>query len=290
MRITRERANLAKDSKQFGSYDDIGVAFDKLGRDDEALQTMARKRAILPGLGSKDKANREAWYRYFANAGTFRAHRFLRAGAPPAKLAEMRTARAQIKRAIELKPDAHFGRERYQIMAMDWIIARKSGKTKKTLGEWIAARDGWQKLWPGTVDKARARAVEGLSGLIVLGGAWQSPDVFEALGAALEPAQSVTLRHLALLRAQELLQKGHPSVGGLDQQQLLRARMANEGVGQAVNRANFAALDALFQDLRGEAEGWNVARQNWMLARLRGGAHPDTDAQFWNGYCSNWIV
>ena len=285
MRVKRERAQLASNPRQFGLYDDIGVALDKLGRDDQALQTMKRKRALLPPFDASDKTNREHWYRTFANEGTFRAHQFLKAGAPLAKLGELKTARAQIKRAIEIKPDAHWGRERYQLMAMDWIIARKSDKTKKTLGQWIEARDGWKPV-DGTQtlgSSGRKRAVEGLSGLIVLGGAWESPDVFEALGVALETRDGVTLRYMALQRAQELLDAGQPSLGEL-KDEIAEAIWADNYETIHVNLQNYPRLDALFIQLRADAANWNGARQDWMIAKLKTGSHPDTDATFWQGY------
>ena len=285
MRIERERAALAGAPTNFGLYDDIGVALDKLGRDDEALQTMKRKRAVSPAFNANNKANREIWYRTFANEGTFRAHRFLKWGAPVEKLGEMKTARAQIKRAIEIKPDAHFGRERYQLMAMDWIIARKSGKTQKTLGEWTAGRDGWKPYTERETlaDMGRKRAVEGLSGLIVLGGAWQSPDVFEALGAALHASDSVTLRYLALQRARELLDAGKPSLGDL-KAKIGEEIWADEYETIHVNIQNYPRLDKLFKELRTDADAWNLMRQNWMITKLEIGKHPDTNANFWDGY------
>ena len=285
MRIERERAQLAKNRRQFNLHDDIAVALDKLGRDDEALQTIERKRALLPAFNPGDKSNREHWYRYFANAGTFRAHRYLKSGAPLAKLGEMKTARAQIKRAIEIKPDAHFGRERYQLMAMDWILARKSKKTQKTLGEWIGGRDGWKPFtYKETLAQTgRGRAVEGLSGLIVLGGAWQSPDVFEALGAALNASDGVTLRYLALQRARELLDAGQPSFGDL-KSKIGEEIWSNEYGQIHVNIQNFPRLDTLFIELRADADNWNITRQNWMLAKLKTGVHPDSYANFWQGY------
>ena len=288
MRIARERAALAGAPTKFGSYDDIGVALDKLGRDDEALQTMRAKRAITPAFNANDKANREIWYRTFANEGTFRAHRFLKAGAPVARLGEMKTARAQIKRAIEIKPDAHFGRERYQLMAMDWIIARKSKETEKTLGEWMAGRDGWKEV-NGTntlKNSNRERAVEGLSGLIVLGGAWESPDVFEALGAALETKDGVTLRYVALLRVQELLDEGKKSFWQFEGSSNILSDDYSflDDYGIAIRHENQNKLTELNQQLRTDAIQWNAARQAWMTAKLKNGAHPDVDANFWSGY------
>ncbi len=249
---------------------------------------MARKRALLPAFNAKNSANKEAWYRYFANAGTFRAHRFLRAGAPSQKLGETKTARAQIKRALQIKPNAHFGREKYQLMAMDWIIARKSKRTKDTLGQWIARGDKWKPIGRDTTlaNSGRKRAVEGLSGLIVLGGAWESPDVFEALGAALETRDSVTLRYIAFLRAQELLDKNKPSWA--ESKQISEALNPNGSAlfdyRYAVNAINASNLEELFFRCRTEAEGWNALRQEWMTAKLKRGLHPDTNSNFWESY------
>lgn len=288
MRIARERAALKSNPRQFGLYDDIGVALDKLGRDNEALQTMNAKRALLPAFDANDKTNRENWYRYFANAGTFRAHRYLKAGALKEKLSEMKMARAHIKRAIEIKPDAHFGRERYQLMAMDWVIARKNEATKKALGEWIKGRDDWKEVDNEQTLKSsgRKRAVEGLSGMVVLGGAWESPDVFEALGAALETKDGVTLRYLALSRAKELLENGKPSLAKLTLQSLQLLPEAGElyDYGVGVNDMNQGDVAQMFVHLRAEADSWNLARQNWALNKLEGGTHPDNDANFWRGY------
>ena len=289
MRIARERAALAGAPKQFGLYDDIGVALDKLGRDDEALQTMNAKRALLPAFNANDKANKEAWYRTFANEGTFRAHRFLKAGAPVERLDEMKTARAQIKRAIEIKPDAHFGRERYQLMAMDWIIARKSGKTKDTLGQWIARSDKWKQVDGSQTlaSSGRKHAVEGLSGLIVLGGAWESPDVFEALGSALETTDAVTLRYAAFQRVREIQKQGKRSLSHPDMVYWNGADVAPsslEYVGIGIRWKNEAPMEKLFINLRRDADNWNRDRQEWMTAKLKTGAHPDADANFWQGY------
>jgi tetratricopeptide (TPR) repeat protein len=145
MRIRRSLALLKKNPRQFGLYDDIGAAYDRLHRSDEALGIMEKKRALLPPYSAKNPSVEEAWYRYYANAGTFRAHRWLGAGAKVQSLAEMKQARDYIKRAIQIKPNAHFGREKYQLMTMDWIIAtrERKGSGAGRLGDWISKRDNW---------------------------------------------------------------------------------------------------------------------------------------------------
>lgn len=55
--------------------DDIGVASDRLGRCDEAIEFMARKRRLLDSL-PKSEQRAEHEYRYLANLGTFHIHRW----------------------------------------------------------------------------------------------------------------------------------------------------------------------------------------------------------------------
>ena len=288
MRIRRSLTELKKNPRNFGLYDDIAAAYDRLHQSDDALKIMAKKRALLPPFDAKNAPVKEAWYRYYANAGTFRAHRFL--SQKSGDLNEMKTARAMIQRAIEIKPNAHFGREKYQFMAMDWIVAVKSGETIETLGHWIGAYDGWEGKWEqaGT-DKAMKKATEGLSGLIFLGAAWQSVDVFEALAKTLEREDGVTLRHLALLRCAELLREGRGSLVP----KAFNLAIANDAMqnsvygnwtGVAVNRENRESVNDLFPKLRAESEVWSGQRSTFMLARLEKGSHPDTDSQFWQGW------
>ncbi len=286
MRIRRSLKALQKNPRSFGLYDDIGVAYDRLHRDDAALQIMAKKRALLPRFDAKNAKLKEAWYRYYANAGTFHAHRFL--GAKSQNIQEMQTARNFIKRAIEIKPNAHFGREKYQLMAMEWILAlhERKGKNVFSLGRWIADRDKWEDATLAIKFPQRQQAVEGLNGLIVLGAAWESPDIFQALSDSLAYSDGVTLRYLALLRLREIFQNGKTSlnplsltVGGIEAD-LKYPNLTNIDV----NDTNRKALDELFPKLRAEAESWNSKRQSYMLTRLQKGNHPDTDSKFWSDW------
>lgn len=284
MRVRRVQTELAKNPRHWALYDDIGVALSRLGRNSEALKWMAKKRATLPAFNAKDKANKEAWYRYFANAGTFHAHHWLQTR-DAKNLAEMRLARDQIRRAIQIKPDAHFGREKYQLMAMEWILADPKNK-KISLAQYIAEKDAWLDKEGQSVPEKREKAVEGLSGLIVLGAAWESVDVFHALASALETKNGVTLRYLALLRCRELVQNGKKSLSGLQQadiqQNLNYSDLEDWGIG--INETNKPTLDNLFVTLRNDADGAYLRRLEWMVPRLNASRHPDTDAKFWNGW------
>ncbi len=305
MRMGRVERELSSKPRQFGLYDDLAVAHDRLGDDETAMRVMAQKRAVLPAFDASDKDNKEAWYRYFANEGTFRAHRFLHNGAKLQNIAELKRGRAEIARAIQIKPNAHFGRERVQLMVMDWIMACKQKKTSKRLGEWIEARDNWDIVYDDArhkgdspaqiVAKAKHRreTAEGLAGLVVLGAAWSSPDVFEALGQALYVEDTVDLHYMALLRCRELLQSGSKSFVGLSDDQIDPAHNVFPGEGEdfdmemrgiGVNATNQGTLTALYPQLRDEADQWNARRAKWMEAKFEQGKHPDTDANFWQSF------
>ena len=89
-------------------YDDLAVAYEKLGKHDEALATMDSKDKIESGL-----------YETAANRGTFLIH----AGRLDEGLKE-------IERAIEINPDAHFGREIYQKLLVEYVLdSQIDGKT-----------------------------------------------------------------------------------------------------------------------------------------------------------------
>lgn len=286
MRIERVQAELKAHPRDFGLYDDLAVAHDKLGDDEAALKVMARKRALLPVFNAKDKANKEAWYRYFANDGTFRAHRFLHDGAQASRIGEMKAAREEIKRALQIKPNAHFGREKYQLAVMDWVVATKLKKREDALADFLSERfrfdDGYD-MPRHPLDHNRREAAQGLSGLIVLGAAWQSPDVFDALATALESRPTIALSYLARHRSQELLQNGAHSLQPKAVLPLyeywLRDRM-----GRGLNDENAGTLDAFYPKLRAEAEDWNTSRTKWMEDRFARGQHSDTDANFWKGW------
>ena len=155
------------------------------------------------------------------------------------------------------------------------------------MAQWIEIRDDWK--WLGAKDENRKRAVEGLSGMVVLGGAWESPDIFEALARSLSSGDSVTLRHISILRAQELLMNGNPSLGGLKPQTFTVILRENDGMGlgQKISQKNYIPLASLFSELRYEADNWNSARQWWMMTEMKEGKHPDITANFWQNYQEN---
>ncbi|MGV3617664.1 MAG: hypothetical protein ACO1SV_20250 [Fimbriimonas sp.] len=273
-RIKRVEGEIGANPGRLDLYDDVAVAYDRLGDSDTALKWMVRKRAQLDAKGGKIVPKKgktpldplsDAWYRYYANIGTFRMHRWLGEGGKEARLKEATQARAEIDKALWINKDAHFGREKVQLATMDWIIATTKGENVQALGPWLLEH-------PRLKDHRAPKIAEGLSGLVVMGNAWESPDAFGALAyLAQDNPRLVEFGALIDERREELVRDGK------------RMRIPSRLETMPVTNVHDATRRE-FQRLRTEADAWHGAREAFMLARLKAGKHPDVDADFWQGY------
>lgn len=151
-------------------YDDLSVSYDKLGDPDKAIDTMRDKIERYPDRGV---------YESQANLGTFYIH------------AGMYTEGLNhIGQAIEINPDAHFGREVYQMLLVRHVIrSRDAGRGlplsasnhawgEDTFGRFVldeaAGGDAAQEQ---DIDKA----ITGVLGMMRFGH-YDSPILLEALG------------------------------------------------------------------------------------------------------------
>ena len=288
MRIQRVSSELRSHPSLLGDYDDIGVAYDRLGQDDAAIRWLSLKRIHLPPYDPSNAALKEQWYRYYANVGTCRVHRWMRAGADRAKISEVEQARDEIAQAIAIKPDAHLGRENYQLQVMKWIITGQPFRM-----ETISYSDGdgghsYQEPDPQTflawhiVNFGNRETVTGLTGLIALGNAWESVDIFYSLSQRLDFRQS-HIANLAKLRCAELIDEGHGSIipGSPQGDALKKALKLDQS---SSHTADYQSDRQDYVRLRSEAEQWQKQRTAYMMTRLLAGRHPDTDPTFWKDY------
>lgn len=286
MRLDRITA-LDEATLTLNDYDDAAVACDRLGKGDQAIAWMARKaEALKAATNIADATNPDTadhQYRYLANLGTFHAHRWLRTGTDRTNLADLETARDLIAQAIELNPDAHFGRERYQMLAIEWLLDPPASQ----YGEVPTIFDATDaELRPryvsGNLEKNGFKdASAGLAGLIVLGNAWESTDIFTALSYALIDEGNAAIGYLAELRTKEIKESGkrslHPSFAELEESQAFSpSSHSTEYVLQQI--------DSYYPRARKEAESWRAARNSFILAKLETGLHPDTNADFWKDW------
>jgi hypothetical protein len=267
MRLDRVSKELEKDPSNLDNYDNASVACDRLGNDEDAIKWIDKKRNYMLAHSLTPITNKDDWYRYYANAGTFHAHLWFRQGAKPSAMKEIEQGRDLIAKALEINPESHFGRERVQLEMLKWLAG---GATDSLANHFELVSDGHMGL-PAQKD------AKGLAGLVMLGNGWESVDLFLALQDRLSMAGDSSLAELAMLRAKELLAKGvKPMVEVKDNS------FFYPNTEPADNLAAFNEKE--FQRLRSEADAWHAKRTEFMLIRLKTGRHPDTDPQFWDGF------
>lgn len=294
MRLERCAREVEANPRDFDAYDNAAVACDRLGRGDEAIDWMKRKKDSMDAAGPENPSLAEHRYRYFANLGTFHAHRWFANGANRGDMSDLQRGIELIQSAIDLNPDAHFGRERYQLLAMKWALQPPMDRVKDNgelfeLPSIFVADERYrtlidthgQRIAGNLKDAGMHDAVKGLTGLIALGTAWQNVDVFLALAIALSDQGDSSMARLAELRCRELIKSGkrsaHPSSPGGDElAELISVR--------GFIARDTADIDSFYASARSAADSWHDDRERFMLERLQAGRHPDTDPNFWDGY------
>jgi tetratricopeptide (TPR) repeat protein len=106
-RIQQAKQVVTENPQSFAAYDDWAVAEHKLGRNQEAIRIMNQALALAPKR-----------YESLSNLGTF--HLF---EGNLAKSCEL------LREALLLNPDAHFGREKYQLWLADLLLRQKTAVT-----------------------------------------------------------------------------------------------------------------------------------------------------------------
>lgn len=283
MRLERVTKLLETSPDDLDAYDAAGVACDRLGRADEAIEWMTRKQAAMERMGYDASKHEQPnhRYRYLANLGTFYAHRWFKNGANREAMDDLKQGRELIAQAIKENPNAHFGREKYQLMVMDWVIGldpEKLGATSDFERTPLGNFDGFfiEDFEREDVDEALA----GFSGLILQGNAWESVDVLNTIRALLAHRNDRSFAYFAELRVRELAIDGKRSItwqGKID----IEAALEYQSV-QGVTTES--GTTAEYKRLREVATEWHERRTAYMLDNLSQGRHPDTHPEFWSDF------
>jgi len=278
MRIKRCEAELVTHPEHLAIYDDLAVAYDRQNDDVHAIEAIERKRTYMLAHGIKEhvvvsnpeqypskddiaKSSMDPWYRYYANVGTFWAHRWFHGGMPEdKKKAWMDLAQTDIDHAIKLNPYAHGLREFAQAEVIRWV---RTGKPKQKLSDFIEDENLTSVAGLDTA----------LAGLVDLGGAWESPDVYEALSTQVALSRP-DLSYFIYLRAEELQRSGKKS----------RTRLSFGAFESIAKVADPTKDEQEFKNLREAAEGYRKDLLAFEQTHLEAGHHPDDDPQFWSGY------
>ncbi|MFN8140606.1 MAG: hypothetical protein U0R49_12490 [Fimbriimonadales bacterium] len=276
MRLNRVAGELKRDPTKLALYDDAGVAADKLGKSDIAIEWMHKKGSQL----KLQKASSDDWYRYHANLGTFYAHKWFRDGAKHQEIALLNKAIAELREALRINPEAHFGRELVQVATIEMVRTGKQYLTKN------ASPDEYE--FTGVLSESFERALgpdyptektwKGLLGLVAIGNAWESVDVFVLISHFLSRGRLSTIAKLASFRVEELEASGARSLFGSD----TMARAFGEG--WRIERGSEGKLRRAYDEMRNAAIAYDKARDEYMIPLLNQGKHPDTDPNFWAGF------
>ncbi len=183
-RIQDREEKLKKHPDSLDLYDDLAVAYSKIGNDNKAIQIILKKDSISPQN-----------YKTYANLGTFYIHN-----------GQLEKGIEYIDKAIQINPNAHFGREIYQKYLAQYVVSKKEdGKVPLPLsttfrkclpcpprGEQDNFYSFLLQIYRKKHDKKSAsikrlpdeeikRAVKGIMGMMKFGN-YDSPILLEALG------------------------------------------------------------------------------------------------------------
>lgn len=283
LRLRRAMDHLGEHPEDLDAFDDAAVALDRLGRPSEAIELMERKLKLLDSVVTGDGPV-DHRYRTLANLGTFHAHRWIKRGGDRTDLTDLERGRELVARAIEENPDAHFGRERYQLRILEFLLEpvvwdnRSELPNVLGLKHRMAMEDSDYLEEQGMPD-----AVEGLSGLVTMGAAWRSVDVFHALAVALEIDGRNSAAYVVRKRIDELIAEGRGSMvpgapTGAELRKLINGRHS------LLMMDKRARLDEWFELARSRAAEWRKDREGYLLQRLERGIHPDTEPGFWDEF------
>ena len=197
----RERVSRlgGKNDSTLAELDDLAVAHEHLGERAQAIDVMQRKAALLAKA-----PDREHEYRYLANLGTFHAH----AGDYAAALVEL-------EKAVALNPDAHFGRERFQIELIRYAAAAKAEPALWSQQSFLrhagySLRGFMIAIAPeddGDRELEWDRAYKGIGGMLRFGGR-EGPELYRALGELFLVESHLNLAWWSLRHA---IERGHPA-------------------------------------------------------------------------------
>ncbi len=244
----RDRQRRLREQPSPAIYDDLAVAYEKLGETEKAIAITLQKAERFPGL-----------YETEANLGTFYIHS-----------GQLERGVQSIERAIAMNPDAHFGREVYQKHLVNYVLSKQTNGTtqlplddSKRLAMAPLGFAGYLLDMQNATDSGEARdaelkkAMQGVLGMMRFGN-HDSPILLEALGDLLlsrgYPEDAKRLAARAYLKASyaendEATRKAY--------RELAAASLSMQTVHRGTySELSLDALEAEFAEERAQANRW----------------------------------
>ncbi|MCA9217988.1 MAG: tetratricopeptide repeat protein [Planctomycetales bacterium] len=248
-----DRTSKPVDQRTPIDFDDIAVAYDRLGQHDAAIDTIRAKVERWPD---------ERRYESEANLGTFHIH----AG-------RFEEGLHHINKAIEINPDAHFGREIYQKLLVEYVIESQNGDHQLPLNDGVtfdgtgfaafvlAARKAEESDQPAEIQAA----AKGILGMMRFGN-HNSPILLEALGDLLLYSRddSKMLAARAYLRASYEAGDSTASVAYRQKaQQAVKMQFGREiAEVEADLKTEIEQGKSLFRQISDDEQAWIVSGRN----------------------------
>lgn len=260
-RVQDRLARIAREPDNLALVDDLSVAHDKLGQHAEAI---AAALAILPREPRR--------YETLANLGTF----YLHSG-------DFERGLEFIDKALEVNPDAHFGRERYQRWLAEYVLEKRRsegalvlplfGSEPHGFEVFLAAKRGVKHL---SVEDAQA-AVTGVLGMMRFS-KHDSPILCEVLGDLLNAPYSNLDAKMLAARAYLMAARatGDRSARASYESQAASAVGGQRGLRDSEN-VSIDGIKAAFKVELAEADAWYAelaAREAEWIA-----SSPDPEAE-----------
>lgn len=263
-RIRDRITKLKSEPSNLAYFDDLAVAYEKVGNHEQAIETMLRKEQIEPGL-----------YETYSNLGTF----YILAG-------EFEKGLPYIDKALAINPDAHFGREKYQKWLVEYAMDRmKDGRLNFPMRE-VTKEPKMERehligfhafLFFDHDEVEQQKAIKGVLGMMRFAN-HENPLLLEALGDLLfvggHSGSSGLLAARAYLRASYVV--NDPEAKGKYRtlaEQALSARYS-----QKRDATNLPDLEANFQQELADAQDWYDSLYAKELKWIRDGK--DVEAEF----------
>lgn len=280
-RIADRLQRLESDPANVSLLDDLAVAYDKTGQHDKAIDTARRIEEIEPGR-----------YETAANLATFLIHAGrLQEGLP------------HLERALTINPDAHFGREKYQKLLVEYLLARRQEKkegepalplatVELPKGD-VSLEDApfdvdishtfTEFLSPSTslTPAENAAAMKGIKGMMRFG-KYDAPPLLEALGMLLTQEEQGPETDAKQLAARAYLMASYQVPAGPSRERYRalahRALYMQVRRGSTSDEIKLAQVEADFERELAEAREWRDELREREQSWIRDGV--DSEAAF----------
>lgn len=268
-RIRDRLKRLESDPNNLALMDDLSVAYDKTSQHDLAIETAHKAGKLQPGR-----------YETEANLGTFLIH--------SGKLEE---GLVHIDKALQINPDAHFGREKYQKALVEYVLDRRKANgpalplsaqgEKVDFGKFLAKS---RNLWHLSNSDAQD-AIRGILGMMRFG-KHDSPVLLEALANLLCPIGNpeFSMVDAKQLAARAYLLACYESPDGAAQiayRDLAQKTLSTQSDGNMLDavRMSITDLETVFKGELSQANAWYSNLRDKETGWIREGKDPEAEFQ-----------